>query len=196
MGVTRRGLPVVLAALLLGSAVGAVCDESLADAAAREKARREAERAKGQASRTFTDDDLKGGPTKPKEAGGAAVSSEGASSPSAEQTVSEWGTWKSRVRTNRDAVGGIEAKIAKLNQKIGELRADNGLGRTTAVNRDREIQQEITAALKEITDLEKDLAQARERLDDTLEQARRAGVPAGELESSDTASPERATSPN
>jgi hypothetical protein len=187
----RPRLGLLLTILVAGLAVFAgrvSCDDPpLSEVVAKEKARREAERAKGKAIPKYTDEDLKHGQKKkteeaqPSEAQGegAASSAEGSDAGSGASDNDEW---RRRVQDQREVVSKLEAQIHELEAKIGELRADNGLGRATDVNRQRSVQQEVAAALDEIETVKETLATEREKADALIEEARQAGVPYSQLE--------------
>ena len=91
-------------------------------------------------------------------------------------------TWKGRAQEARQAVDDIQVKLDALEQRVRELRSDDGRGRATEVNRERAVRQDIAAALDEIATLQAKRSAAQEKLEKVLEDARREGVPPGELE--------------
>jgi len=186
----RCVFPVALAFAVGGFAIASRpcgADETLAEAAARERARREAKPAEEVPS--YGDQDLERlRKSRPEDAnaGGAEApsgSDAGFSSdvpdPNDPNVVAGW---QARAQVDRDAIAAIEARIAALEQRVGQLRAGGGLGRVSSPNRERSIQQDIASTLAEIERANGELEQARQHLDKTLEDARRAGITAYLLE--------------
>ena len=182
--------PVALALVVGGLSVASRpcgADETLAEAAARERARREGKPAEEVPS--YGDKDLerlrKSRPKNTDAGGTEAPGRSEARSTSDAPDPTDPGViagWQAQAQGDRDAIAAIEARIAAMEQKVGQLRAGGGLGRVSSPNRERSIQQDIASTLAEIERANGELEQARQHLEKTLEDARRAGITAHLLE--------------
>jgi septal ring factor EnvC (AmiA/AmiB activator) len=180
----RRLLALALGIILLQAGV-ARADEALTEAAEREKARRAGQ--KPQKVKRFTDDDLKKLAGKGGPAGAAAAATPAATQAPSSETIDtatpEIEQWQSQVDAARSELRKREAAVRELEARIGELRAEFSRPvRLNEANRERRIAGDIAALAAELEAARQLAEDARQSLDDVLEQARRAGIPASQFD--------------
>jgi hypothetical protein len=179
---TPRGIVLLLGLVLVQT--GAVrADETLTEAARRENARRVAQ--KPQKVKKFTDDDLKklpgkGAPADPAAAGTPAPDP-GVDMSGDEESKPE--SWRPAVDAARAEVRSREAAVKELEGRIQELRNEfSQRTRLNEPNRERRIADDIAAVATQLENARQGVEDAKQALDDLLEEARRAGVSASQLE--------------
>jgi hypothetical protein len=186
---TVRATAWMLTAVLL--AVGAArsddAKETLSEAAAREKSRRAAQKAKS--VKKFTDEDLKklGGKPGAKPAVAASPqqaapdNSATADNPAADPGRAEF--WRPRVEPAKRDVERCEAVVSSLEARLKELRMSPSRPvRLGEANRDLAIAHDIQSTLEEMETAKRAVDVAKQALEDILEEARRAGVPGSQFE--------------
>jgi chromosome segregation ATPase len=191
---TRLLWSLFFAVALLAQATGARADEALTQAAEREKARRTEQKAsrKAKPAKRYTDEDLRALAEAAKK---SQARQEGSSQePSAAARASEEGEssdpqddaargFRQSVADKRKEIAGLEAGVNEIDARIAELRAERSKPtRLTEVNRDRSINNDIAAATAELEKAKTAVAEAKQQLEDLLEEARQAGVPYSQLE--------------
>jgi hypothetical protein len=182
---TTRVIVFALSALLVPIR-SARADETLAEAAAREKERRAEQKAKK--GKTFTDEDLKklgGKPTATPDAsaaGNRSVStSEAPEGRSSDESTPEF--WRPRVDAARAEVARREAVVKDLEVRIKELRDSvSHPVRLNEANRDGAMAREALELQGQLETARQSVDEGKQALDDLLEEARHAGVPADQLE--------------
>jgi hypothetical protein len=173
----------VVLGLLFYCAMALAAQETLTEAAGREKARRAGQSA--EKTKKFTDEDLaklaKAHP--PGKAASAPASSQSQESSGFDDggpSTPEF--WRPAVDGARAEVARREGAVKELEARIQELRADTRPTRLTEPNRAGVIAQEISKLLGELETAKTSVEEAKQALEDLLEEARRAGVPASQLE--------------
>jgi hypothetical protein len=184
----RASAWMLTAALLAAGAVRSDdSKETLSEAAAREKARRSAQKAKG--VKKFTDEDLRKLGGKPGAKPAAAASPQQAApdksavpdDPASDPSRAEF--WRPRAEPAKQNVARCEAVVSSLETRLKELRMSQGRPvRLGEPNRDLAIAHDIQSTLEEMETAKRAVDGAKQALEDILEEARRAGVPASQLE--------------
>jgi DNA repair exonuclease SbcCD ATPase subunit len=189
--------------LVLAPVAGA---QSLGDAAAREKAKRE-KRGKATPAPSYTDADLKD-PNKPaadkdKERdpnlpAPANVSNVGAGEGSTRRvrpnapeattnagapsvSASDEAVWRSRAQQHREAVRNAEKAIQEAQDRLNALMSDLDVTNTADPNRLQTIEARKAEARASLDTARLNLAEAQKALQDLEEEARRSSVPPGWL---------------
>jgi archaellum component FlaC len=187
--VSRIGLQALLA---LGMILpGTVQAESLAELAAREKARRA--RSDATKVKAITSEDLEAVAREQGKSAEPASSdtTTGDSTDRGEQLAAsddlaqydaKFERWKGDVASAKEAVAAQETKIKDLETEIAQLRADLNPTHMTAVNREATVNQEITDRLAKIEAAKSDLEAAKQKVEDVLEAARKDGIPISQLD--------------
>jgi len=178
---------VAVVLLAVGTARAEDSQGTLAEAAAREKARRAAQKAKS--VKKFTDEDLKKLGGKPSRKPVAAEAAQQASPDSgvppegAPTDPSRAEFWRPRVAPARAEVERCEAVVSGLETRLKELRMSQTRPvRLGEPNRDLAIMHDIQSTLEEMETAKHAVDEAKQALEDILEEARRAGVPASQLD--------------
>ena len=193
----------LIAALTLSQA-GPLCAQSLGEAAAREKERREKEGRPPAEAPAFTDDDLKklrppeapppkaspspGAPgSKPSPAARATPAPPPAPSasptPDPELAIRAQleASWRGRARAQREAVARAEARVKELEARVDGLRNDMSPTGLLDPSRQQTREADLARARAELEEARRQLAAARQGIEDLEEQARRQRVPPGWL---------------
>ncbi len=183
---TTRVVVLALTVLFLGD--GSVrSQETLAEAAAREKARRAEQKAKK--GKKYTDEDLKKlGAKSATKAGAAApapqsspATSASTEGPAVDESSREF--WRPRVEGARAEVARREAAVKDLEVRIKELRDSvSHPVRLNEANRDGAIARDTLELQRQLEVAQQSLEEAKQAVEAVLEQARRAGVPASQLD--------------
>jgi len=186
MTVRTAGWLLTVVLLAVGTVRSEDSQETLAAAAAREKARRAAQKAKS--VKKFTDEDLKklGGKPGAKPAAAASTqqaSPDGGAPEGAPSDSSRAEFWRPRVDPARAEVVRCEAVVSGLEARLQELRMSQTRPvRLGEPNRDLAIMHDIQSTLEEMETAKHAVDEAKQALEDIIEEARRAGVPASQLE--------------
>ena len=174
--------------VLLGLPAGTTGQETLTGAAAREKERRVNQ---GETrGKSYTDDDLKRLPRTQASPGNDAEgtastssSDEGASSSDASSENEERERWRTRVVQGREDIQRFEAQLKELEGRIQEARSESMRPtRIGEANREASIARDVTALLGQVDETRKLIEDAKQNLEDLIEEARVAGVPYSQLE--------------
>lgn len=162
----------LLTACAVALAAAVAWPQSLAEIAAREKARQEKERKKaGGPAKVITEDDLRGRGagtysqpgTGPAAASPAASPSPGAS-PGAEKPKTEEElraeaekAWRDKLQHFQNEVTRLEGVVASLRTDLGDLTGPlYGGSRTALLNRMEEAQKSLAAAKQQVADIEEE----------------------------------------
>ena len=177
---TRSVLAIVLGAVLLaGSSARARQTPTLGELALKEQERRKALKASG-AAKVLTNEDLPRGIPKaapPAAAPGAKPAADPAAKPEEPPKDEAW--WKQRITQEREALRRNEMFAEALQTRINSLATD-------FASRDDPYQRAVVAedrakALLELDRVKGEVEQARKKIADIEEEARRAGVSPGWL---------------
>ena len=187
----RRALSIVV--LLLVPALATA--QSLGEAAAREKAKRDSKRGKSAPAPTYTDEDLKD-PSKPEKKSGEGTSSGGqprsrsstarrAPEATAEAAPSvsagDESVWRQRARGQREAVRSAEKAIEDAQSRLNALMLDRDPTSLGDPNRLQTIEARKNEARSALEAARLNLAEAQKGLQDLEDEARRNSVPPGWL---------------
>ena len=175
----KRALTVLL--LLLTPVVARA--QSLADAAAKETARRKEKEAKEKAQ-TYTNDDLDHGVKKsasPSPAPPAQTASTNEAPPLPSPNKEE-ASWRSRAESARNGVKQAESKVASLEAQAQDLLTKRLL--STDTNEILRLSAEQKDVLDQIGPAKEEVETAKKALQDFEDSARQAGIPAGWTEPS------------
>jgi hypothetical protein len=185
-----------IAVLLLVPALATA--QSLGEAAAREKAKRDSKRGKSAPAPSYTDEDLKD-PSKPEKKSGEGTSSGGqpeggttygqmtpeaaAEAGIAATSVSagDEPVWRQRARDQREAVRSAEKAIEDAQSRLNALMLDRDPTSLGDPNRLQTIEARKNEARSALEAARLHLAEAQKGLQDLEDEARRNSVPPGWL---------------
>jgi hypothetical protein len=185
-----------IAVLLLVPALATA--QSLGEAAAREKAKRDSKRGKSAPAPSYTDEDLKD-PSKPEKKSGEGTSSGGqpeggttygqmtpeaaAEAGIAATSVSagDESVWRQRARDQREAVRSAEKAIEDAQSRLNALMLDRDPTSLGDPNRLQTIEARKNEARSALEAARLHLAEAQKGLQDLEDEARRNSVPPGWL---------------
>jgi acyl-CoA reductase-like NAD-dependent aldehyde dehydrogenase len=186
-----------VAVLLLVPALATA--QSLGEAAAREKAKRDSKRGKSAPAPSFTDADLKD-PSKPdKKDGEGTASSAGqpgggtlygqtapetaadAANAAPSVKAEDEPVWRQRVRDRREAVSRAEKAIEDAQSRLNALMLDRDPTNLGDPSRLQTLEVKRNEARSALEGARLNLAEAQKGLQDLEEEARRNGVPPGWL---------------
>jgi hypothetical protein len=191
----RRALSI--AVLLLVPALATA--QSLGEAAAREKAKRDSKRGKSAPAPSYTDEDLKD-PSKPEKKSGEGTASSGgqpeggttygqttheaaAEAANAAPSVSagDEPVWRQRARDQREAVRSAEKAIEDAQSRLNALMLDRDPTNVGDPNRLQTLEVKRNEARSALEGARLNLAAAQKGLQDLEDEARRNSVPPGWL---------------
>ncbi|HWW95681.1 MAG TPA: hypothetical protein VN375_20090 [Vicinamibacteria bacterium] len=174
-----RRLLVVLTLLLVP---GGVTAQSLGQAAAQEKQRREKLSHEGKAApgKVFTNEDLKGGDGGAKEGATPTRNQEPPARGEGGTEGAQAALWQKRADRARGSLNQLQGQQASIESRIASLRQElNPMSPSYVLdpNRFLRIQDQIRQAESELADVAQQVKAAQEAWSQLEDEARRAGVP-------------------
>jgi 4-amino-4-deoxy-L-arabinose transferase-like glycosyltransferase len=172
----------LLVLLALTLVPGGVLAQSLGQAAAQERERREklSREGKKATGRAFTNEDLKGGDGGTKEGAAPTLSQDPPARGEGGTEGAQAALWQKRADRARAALNqwkgrqaSIESRLAGLRQELNPMSPSYRLD----PNRFLRIQEQIRQAESELADVQKQVQTAQEAWSQLEDEARRAGVP-------------------
>lgn len=185
----------LLIALILPLLESTALGQSLGEAAAREKDKRAKRGAT--ATRSYTGDDLKTAPKPGSETDSASagtapilMSGDGTEEGSSTSEDAEGGAsssdsderaWRQRMKEHRDAIAAAEQAIRASEERLARLMSDRDPVGLMDPNRLQTIESQKNEAMQALESAQRDLAGARQALQNLEEEARRNNIPPGWL---------------